>query len=309
MQEQDFELTGLDGQSFACSEWRPGSRVRACVQIAHGMGEHRRRYRDFAEALTVRGYAVYASDHRGHGDTMRPGEPGAMGDQGWRHTLADMHELGRHIRAEHKGRRLALFGHSMGAMLTQQYLTLYGRDIDAALLSGSPGFSALPRLLVTELLARIEALRCGRDGQSALLQNLLFARANDDFDGPDASGFEWLSRDEEAVAKYLSDPQCGFVLSPRSLAEMFAGSRQAQSRRAVSAIPANLPLYVVSGSEDPVHNEETGLVRMVDCYRAAGLAVDYKLWIDGRHEMLNETNRVDVVAHLLDWLDATLLGD
>ena len=109
------------------------------------------------------------------------------------------------------------------------------------------------------------------------------------------------------VKAYIEDPQCGFVLSPASLAQMFAGMRDSAQGANVNAIKKNLPIYVLSGADDPVHNEEAGLIKLVEAYRGAGLSVDYKLYPEGRHEMLNETNRVEVVAHLLDWLEDALL--
>ena len=329
MQQDDFELKGLDGQAIACTTWLPEGapkQVRATIQIAHGMGEHRLRYRDFAEALTDQNYAVYASDHRGHGGSMvkgapsavgtpsamgtpgAVGTPGAMGTNGWRQTLSDMNCLAEHATRLHRHKPAVLLGHSMGAALAQQYLYLYGDHLAAAVLSGSPGFGPKLRLLLVQLLARLESLRGGPDTQSKFLQGLLFGKNNEPFDTPDATGFEWLSKDVAQVERYVLDPDCGFVLSPKSLAEMFAGMRQASATQNIAAIPGSLPIYVFSGEDDPVHAEEVGLIALVESYRNAGLAVDYKLYPQGRHEMLNETNRVEVVANLLEWLDMTLIA-
>jgi alpha-beta hydrolase superfamily lysophospholipase len=311
LKQNDFELKGLDGQAIACTAWLPegaSDQVRATLQIAHGMGEHRLRYRDFAEALTDQNYAVYASDHRGHVGSMVKGAPGAMGENGWRQTLSDMNCLAEHAARLHRHKPAALIGHSMGAALAQQYLYLYGDHLAAAVLSGSPGFGSKLRLLLVQLLARLESLRGGPDTQRKFLQGLLFGKHNEPFDTPDATGFEWLSKDVVQVERYVLDPDCGFVLSPNSLAEMFAGMRQASETQNIAAIPHSLPIYVFSGEDDPVHAEEVGLIALVESYRNAGLAVDYKLYPEGRHEMLNETNRVEVVANLLEWLDMTLVG-
>ncbi len=310
MKHTNFELRGLDGQRFACCSWLPQSPPRAVVQIAHGMGEHKDRYTGVAEALTTQGYAVYASDHRGHGGTIVDARPGAMGINGWRLTLADMNYLAEYSMRLHPGLPTVLLGHSMGAALSQQYLYLYGQYLSAAVLSGSPGFGNPLQMLALQFIARAEALRSGPDTQSALLQSLLFGQNNKEFEPAESSdvltGFEWLSKDGLQVDAYLNDPQCGFVLSPASLAQFFAGMRHACEERNISAIKAHLPIYVFSGADDPVHNAERGLINLVETYRGAGLPVEYKLYPEGRHEMLNETNRVEVVAQLLDWLSATL---
>ena len=99
---------------------------------------------------------------------------------------------------------------------------------------------------------------------------------------------------------------CGFVLRAGSLANLFAGAREARRRRHIEQIPAELPVYVFSGADDPVHGEEKGLERLLDAYRARLAHVDYKLYPGGRHEMLNETNRDEVMADLTGWLARTL---
>ncbi len=310
MKVNDFDLRGLDGKRFACCSWLPTGTPRAILQIAHGMGEHKGRYRDVAEALTSQGYAVYASDHRGHGGTIVDNKPGAMGKNGWRLTLTDMNYLAEHAMRAHPDLPTVLLGHSMGAALSQQYLYLYGQHLSAAVLSGSPGFGSPWQLMLMQLICRLEALRSGPDMQSTLLQNMLFGSNNKPFEvGAETdsiTGFEWLSKDLLQVEAYINDPQCGFVLSPASLAQMFAGMRQSALEANIRQIAHHLPIYVLAGADDPVHKEEAGLIKLVDAYRRASLSVDYKLYPEGRHEMLNETNRVEVVAQLLEWLEVAL---
>jgi len=322
--EEDFYLTGLDGHKFACTQWRPEPaggttpQASATVQIAHGMGEHRRRYKGLAEALTHQGYAVFASDHRGHGETVTNAPLGAMGTNGWRHTLSDMNYLARFAGRTYPGRPAIMLGHSMGAALTQQYIGLYGDTLSATILSGSPGFMGVPQLLFGELVARLEAVRLGQNVASEFLQGMLFGKNNEAFASinpnsdeqpastEDVTGYEWLSKDRMEVEAYVADPLCGFVLTPESLADMFRGMRHARSVDAVLAIPRKLPIYVFSGTDDPVHAEEANLDAMLSCYRSTGLEVNYRLYPEGRHEMLNETNRVEVVADLISWLETSL---
>ena len=311
MKINEFDLRGLDGKRFACCAWLPTAAPKAILQIAHGMGEHKDRYTDIAEALTSQGYAVYASDHRGHGGTIVDDMPGAMGKNGWRLTLTDMNYLAETSMREHPGLPIVLLGHSMGAALSQQYLYLYGQHLSAAVLSGSPGFGSAWQLALMQLVCRAEALRSGPNMQSDFLQNMLFGNNNkafaDQTNSGDLTGFEWLSKDLLQVQAYINDPKCGFVLSPDSLAQMFAGMRSSSIPANIATIKPGLPLYVVAGADDPVHNDEAGLIKLVEAYRTAGLSVDYKLYPEGRHEMLNETNRVEVVAHLLEWLEAALV--
>ncbi len=299
-----FTLTASDGHPVACYAWVPREPV-ALVQVAHGMGEHARRYDKVAKHLNERGYAVYANDHRGHGSTGPSN--GYMGADGWNRCLADMYEINRLLKEKHPGLKLCLLGHSMGAMLSQQYITRYGESIDALILSGSPGFKKSRFTFINRWILKFEQWRHGADGASELMQSIIFGKANDPFDAPGATGLEWLSRDAGEVARYVEDDQCGFVLTPGSLIDMYQGVSIMQSSGAVQKIRASLPMYIFSGADDPVHGEGLDLERMVEAYRQRGMArLDCKLYPGGRHEMFNETNKDEVVRDLVNWLEGNL---
>ncbi len=300
-----FFLSASDGHEVACYSWLPDN-PRAVIQIAHGMGEHARRYDRVAQQLNEQGYAVYANDHRGHGATGGP-VPGYMGADGWNRSLADMYELGQFARGKYAGLKLILLGHSMGSMLSQQYITRYGCSIDALVLSGSPGFKESKLAFINRFLMKFERWRHGPDGTSELLQNAIFGNANTPFDAPGATGYEWLSRDQEEVETYIADEQCGFVLSPGSLIDMSQGALISQDKPSLLRIPQNLPIYIFSGAEDPVHGEQADLNRLVNAYRKRGLTqLTYKLYPGGRHEMFNETNKDEVVTDLVQWFEQQL---
>lgn len=300
-------LDVADGHRMHYYRWLPEGEPLATLQIAHGMGEHAARYDWTAGYLTDAGFAVYAQDHRGHGLSSSPERYGDMGPDGWNQTVNDAAELTRLIKSNHPGLRHALIGHSMGSMLAQQYLYRYGHELDAAVLSGSPGLGSPFQLWVSHTIARFESWRHGADGQSELLQSLLFGKSNEPFDGPDATGFEWLSRDQVEVQRYVDDPGCGFVLRAGSVANLMAGAREARQKGTIARIPADLPILIFSGSADPVHSEEKGLNRLLEKYRVGRDRLDFKLYPDGRHEMLNETNRDEVVNDLVTWLKQALL--
>ena len=300
-----FSLSASDGHEVACYSWVLDN-PKAVVQIAHGMGEHARRYDWVAQQLNANGYAVYANDHRGHGETSGP-VLGYMGADGWNRSLADMYELGQLARGKHEGLKLILLGHSMGSMLSQQFITRYGCSIDALVLSGSPGFKESKLAFINLLLMKFERWRHGPDGTSMLMQNAIFGNSNAPFDGPGATGYEWLSRDQEEVATYIADDQCGFVLSPASLIDMSQGSAISQDKLSLLRIPQTLPIYIFSGAEDPVHGKQVDLDRLVNTYRKRGLSqLSYKLYPGGRHEMFNETNKDEVVTELVQWLEQQL---
>jgi alpha-beta hydrolase superfamily lysophospholipase len=301
IQEDVFGFVASDGKEIQCYRWLGAGRPRAMVQIAHGMGEHAKRYRDIARRLVAAGYAVVANDHRGHGDTAGPEHLGDLGPGGWDRVIEDAFEINAHVGAQLPGVPRVLLGHSMGAMLTQQYVYRHGSTLQAVVISGSPGIGAALQLFVMHTIARFERARLGAAVSSPLLDRLVFGAANDPFEGD--TGFEWLSRDAEQVRRYVEDPYCGFVLRTGGMCDLFAGAREARRKKSIALIPKTLPIYVFSGGADPVF-AGTGLQRLEARYRKAGIVdLTVRLYEGGRHEMFNETNRDEVTDDLLAWLD------
>ncbi|HSU73627.1 MAG TPA: alpha/beta hydrolase, partial [Terrabacter sp.] len=99
MQSSTFTLTTPDGTEVFVNRWLPDGQPRAVVQVAHGLAEHSSRYARFAQRLTDHGYAVYGSDHRGHGRTT--GTRGSFAQQGgWQTVLDDLHAVTDRAREE-----------------------------------------------------------------------------------------------------------------------------------------------------------------------------------------------------------------
>jgi len=297
-----FTYKASDGADIAVYVW-PTEAPLAAVQIAHGMGEHAARYNRLANALNQAGYVVYANDHRGHGATTGLGRLGYLGGDGWNRVVADAYELNRYIATQYTGLPIVLLGHSMGAMMSQLYVTRHGDSISGLVLSGSPGFKSVLSGWLSRIIARIESARLGATGESALMQKLIFGSNNKPFERSGPTGFEWLSRDARAVEAYVQDEACGFVLTVGSLLDLFNGSAMNSRPEVLAKMPKSLPIYVLSGTEDPVHGKQRDINRMLKAFYNQGLSrVVVKWYTNGRHEMFNETNRDTVVADLIQWL-------
>lgn len=312
MNESTFTLDGDDGQQLFAYRWLPDDgRPRAIVQIAHGASEHSARYRRLAEALTAAGYGAYAADHRGHGRTAADfGRFGVARPGGWAAIVEDLHTLTEKIRAEHPGVAVVLFGHSMGSMMGQAYLQRWSSDLAAAVLSGTTGGSVLDEAMLDGIVAMGQGE--GADQPSEVFA-AMFAGFNEPFaasgGGDLATGFEWLSRNHQEVLRYVEDPWCGEPLSNGFVADMMSGMNATWSGDGEASIRKDLPVYVFGGDHDPVGGTEADSVKeLVARYEALGMAdVTLRLYPDGRHEMLNETNRADVEADLIAWLDGLQL--
>jgi alpha-beta hydrolase superfamily lysophospholipase len=281
----EFRFNGRDGYPVTAYRWEPAGAPRGVVQITHGVGEHLRRYDHLARTLTSAGFFVHGHDSRGHGQTIGPGaEPGVIGADGWTRTIEDLDVMVDLGRAEHPGLPLVLFAHSMGSFATQQYLLDRSDRVDAVALSGTGALDLIEPALDLD------------SGVGLDLFNAAFE--------PGRTGFEWLSRDEHQVDLYVADPLCGFAYDVAGMKAVFVGARQVADPARLAGIRSDLPLYIAVGDQDPVNGQLALVNALVDRYRAAGMTgVELHVYPGARHEILNETNRDEVEADLLTWLD------
>ncbi|MGD0640780.1 MAG: alpha/beta hydrolase [Roseiarcus sp.] len=302
MAASEFVLEASDGARIFVRLWLPESRPRALVQVAHGLAEHSLRYQDFALALNRIGIGVYANDHRGHGHTAKADELGFFGaENGWRSCLDDLWALNRRVAADHPGAPVFFFGHSMGSLMGQSFIADHGVALAGAILSGANG---RPPAIATlgRLIARFERWRLGPRGKSALLKQMMFGEFNKPF-RPARTEFDWLSRDTAEVDAYVADPLCGFDFTAQLVIDLLGGLPPLLAPETLARIPKRLPIYVMSGARDPVG---ANLQSLIDAYRDAGLAMTVRRYPDARHELLNETNREEVKAELIAWIEGVL---
>ena len=282
MIRDEFSFPSSDGLEIAYYRWRAPGRAAGIVQIAHGMGEHALRYEPLAAFLNAAGFHVFANDHRGHGRTAKgPDSLGDFGDGGWNALVEDMVSLSKFARLREGKLPLVLLGHSMGSFAAQQYLLDHSDLIAAAVISGSVAIDKLPidPSKEPDLTAFNQAFE------------------------PARTPYDWLSRDPAAVDAYVADPLCGFGVNQRSIASMAAAAMRLSDPAEISRIRKDLPIYILAGDADPINHGLEWLKPLADRYRAAGISnVTERYYQNGRHEMLNETNRDEVMRDLLVWM-------
>ena len=286
MRREDFSFNSEDGIEIAYYRWRAPGRAAGIVQIAHGMGEHSIRYAHVAEFLNQAGFHVYANDHRGHGRSVKgPESLGDFGTGGWNGLVADMLTLTRLARTREGRLPVILLGHSMGSFAAQQYVLDNSALIAGLVLSGSAAADKL-------------AMDPARDAD--------LAAPNRAFE-PARTPHDWLSRDPAAVDAYEADPLCGFGINKRAMETMAASAKRLADPAELSRIRKDLPIYIFAGDKDPINHDLEWLKPLAGRYRAAGIAdVSEKYYPDGRHEMLNETNRDEVMRDLVGWLQRVI---
>ncbi len=295
-------LEGVGGVHVTYRRWLPDGEVRATVQVVHGASEHSGRYDRLAAALTGRGLAVHALDLRGHGRTAEGTGTGRFGAPGVEGVLADVRALHRVAAEQHPGLPRLLLGHSMGSIIALAAAEADGGDLAGLVLSGPLG--ADPGLAGT--VTQLESAVAAGLGE----QPLDLGTFNESFE-PARTRYDWLSRDDAEVDAYLADPLAGdeMPLTYDYAAGVFAMNVRATTAEGVAELPDGLPVLLLSGQRDPVGGADAAHVTtLAGLLRDRGLPVEQHVYPDARHEVFNETNRDEVVADLLAWIDARLAG-
>jgi len=265
-------------------EW-PVAEPKAVIQIAHGLGEHARRYDAMAATLNKAGFSVYADDHRGHGQTgvkqlenKQIKRLGNLGPGGMKATYKQVADFSKLIKAENPNRPLVLLGHSWGSFIAQKVINKYSDMYDAVVLSGSA--LTMPGYLAT--------------GDFNKVWKKL----------PGSTGYEWLSRDVEIQNKFVADPltflaAAAQVLGVKNSLEMF-GKPSKDVRR-------DLPILVQVGEADPIGGEYSNKA-LVEAYRKNAGIEDIELYVyhDCRHEIYNELNKEAIIEDLVSWVNQRL---
>lgn len=305
MKTNTFQVVASDDLPLQVYEWLPDQpdEIKAVLLIAHGMAEHGQRYADFAAFLTKSGFAVYANDHRGHGQTA--GDLSRVGflapKNGWGLMINDFTRIILAVREKNPEKPLYLLGHSMGSFVVRTVITDSALPVSGAIISGTaddPGLLGQAGMLIAAFLKWIYP----PNRPSPLMDQLSFGAFNKPF-RPNRTKFDWLSRDEKQVDKYVEDPYCGVVFSSGFFQDMLGGLTRISKQSSINQTPIGLPMLFFSGDHDPVGKNGKGVAAVYKRYQKAGMKnIAFKVFAGGRHEMLNEINKEEVYEFVRDWI-------
>jgi len=182
------------------------------------------------------------------------------------------------------------------------YIQLYGKEIKGAILSGTNGKQGM-MLGLGIYIAKREIAKNGRKAKSDKLNKMSFGSYNNSFKGA-RTEFDWLSSDKAQVDKYIKDPFCGTVFSAGFFLDFLSGLKEIEKNSNIANVPKKLPIYIFSGAKDPVGKNTKGVLKLINTYNKFKLEnVSYKFYDDGRHEMLNETNKEEVMEDVVHWIN------
>jgi alpha-beta hydrolase superfamily lysophospholipase len=290
---QEFTFSSeADGLPIHAYHWPSVGAPKGVVLIAHGLAEYGMRYDRFAQTLTAAGYEVYAIDHRGHAKSIDERGLGTFGEGGWVGLCQDLHTLLKKVRSDHAGLTTILFGHSMGSFAAQRLCLDHSEDMDAVVLSGSSSIDVMAAAMAEDAANSAE-------GQG----DIDLSAFNAAFE-PARTPFDWLSRDDAEVDKYIASPLCGFDLEAESAMSMFGCGAYHGEDAAIENIRNDLPVLIVAGDADPI-NGGLELLKLLEArWRAGGVTnIETAYYKGGRHEMLNEINRDEVTSDIINWLN------
>lgn len=305
MKKEEFTYDSRDGRSkIQAYKWIPDGEIKAIFQIIHGMAEHIARYEDFAEYLCERGFMVIGEDHLGHGRTaaINNSKKGYFCEKhGDTVIVRDVHRLKKIIQKEYPGIPFFILGHSMGSFMIRNYMYRYGTGINGAIVMGT-GHQPRGLLRVSRAIAAMQGFLLGDDHTSNLINVMAFGTYNKRI--PKAkTHYDWLTRDEAIVKKYIDDPDCGFTFTVGGFKVLFKLLWKLTDTENTEQMPVELPVLMVSGDADPVGEYGKAVQGVYDSYIALGMKdVTLKLYRDDRHELLNELNREEVYEDIYNWV-------
>lgn len=310
MKKEEFYFDSRDNDTkLHAARWMPDSEnVAGIVQIVHGMAEYVERYEELAAYLTDRNFVVTGEDHLGHGKSVPEG-----GQQGYfceqdpaTVVVRDVHRLKKMTQELYPGVPYFILGHSMGSFIARNYICRYGTGIDGVLILGT-GMQSAGLLLASKTVAAIEGAFRGQRHVSRMMDKAAFGAYNRRI-AEKRTDYDWLSRDEERVDAYIADPDCGFVFTVNGFKTLFELISRAKKPENLRKIPAELPIFMASGAEDPVGNYGKGVEKAYRSLQGVGVRdLTLKLYPEDRHELMNEPDREQVMADIAEWLTKHLV--
>lgn len=273
--ERTFE--GMGGVPIVYDVWTPDTGVRGVVALAHGYGEHARRYDHVAQRFGEAGLATYALDHRGHG--RAGGKRVRVRDM--KEYVSDYRTLVSIATAGNPGATRIVLGHSMGGGIAFAYGVQYPDEYDLMVLSG-------PAIAAHTGVSKAKALIGKAVG--SILPDLPIESIDADL----------VSRDPVVVADYKADPLVyrGKIPAGIGKALLLVGESMPERAPGITA-----PLLVVHGEDDQLVSAE-GSRRLVECVGSTDC--ELKVYPELYHEVFNEPERDRVLDDVVSWIQARL---
>lgn len=302
MTKREFYFKSTNNKSsIHVTMWKPSKKIKAILQISHGMTEHLAKYDDFATHMANNGILVIGNDHLGHGySTKELNELGYFDAKNPSKTLVnDLHRLTKIVKKYFPDVPYFLLGHSMGSFIARRYIMTYGNEINGAIIMGTGN---QPRLLVNIgiFLVTIGELIFSPHKRANFIDLITFNQYTKNIQNNES----WLTKDNVYREKFKDDPFCHFTFTLNGFETLFKTISYIEKPKNINKIPKNLPLLIISGTDDPVGNYGKDVTKVYNIYKKSGIKnLKLKLYENDRHEILNELDKDSVYKDILNWIE------
>lgn len=286
----------------------PESEIRAVLQFAHGWVDCFERNKALVEYFTTHGILVCGCDFIGHDLSGRKsGElPEHCGDftkkNGWVYLVKDLRKLTQYIKKTYPGVPIYLYGHGLGSLVARVTVSK-GERYDGLILSGTSGKQHFCRRSI--LYSRFLKFWKGPDYESALLETLMQNKVNCRFfREKDPRAWE-CSDPDNRIANNLGRPDAGFYTAA-ALRDMFYMLAMVSAKSWYESLPAEMPVLLISGEDDPVGARGKGIREVSGKLRSAGLKTTMRLYPGMRHNLQDEPDKEKVFNDVLSWMKESM---
>jgi len=273
MKHTEFKLKTFDGLSLFGQNWQPENHPKAVIYLVHGMGEYSGRYVHVADRLTKAGYAIFAFDLRGHGQSSGP----RGHTPSYEALMKDISSLLEVADKQFPQLPFFLYGHSLGGNLVLNYILRHQPQLKG--------------VIVTDPWLRLAFEPPAFKVTLGKVMNKIWPSFSQ------SSGLDTkaLSHDPHVVRAYENDPLVHDHISAR----MFIGIYQSGQWALEHASEFSLPLLLMQGGDDKIISVEAGREFADKIKENCTL----KIWDGLYHEIHNEPEKEEVFKYLIDWLD------
>lgn len=283
---------------------KPEGKAHAVLQISHGMRGCKERFLGLMEYLAAHGIACVTNDHRGHGESVRvPEDIGYMYSGGDRALVEDLRMVTQWCMKVYPDTPIFLLGHSMGSLAVRSYMRRYDNLISGVILCGSPSHTALTGIGIP-MIGLLNRLHDGRI-RTDLIQKVISDIYNIRFasEGRDA----WTCSDPDVRAAFASDPKSRQAFTANASLALMHMMKDAYSSGGWALGNPHMPIYFMSGADDPCMRGERRFHKSVLRLMSAGYDdITSAIFPYMRHEILNETGKEtvwnDILHHLESWI-------
>ena len=305
IEKREFKFKSADGKTMIhVIMWIPEGEKIGVIQIAHGVTEFAGRYEDTAKFFAEKGFVVVCNDHLGHGLSIdKPENKMYFGD--WEHLVSDVTILFDMVRKEYFGIPYFVMGFSMGSFVMREFLLEHSKDVTGAIIMGT-GYQPKFITKLMRMLVNNEAKKIGENNTSDFIKQLSDKVYNDKTENPICDR-SWLLKNEEALMEYMNNPMCGGPMSAGLFREMLYGMEVTCDKNNVKQMNSDLPVLLMSGTEDPVGDMTKGVYSVQKLFKKAGMKdVELLLYPDSRHDILHEQVRDKVLYDWAEWMESKI---